>query len=233
MDSQLKDLTIGEIVARDFRTAAIFKEAGIDFCCGKKTIDETCAEKKIDIKGLLTKLENAGQDEDTTVHRFNEWEPGFLTDYIINVHHSYVKKSLPETKFYVDKIASVHGANHPELRDVAELFSQVENDLTAHLLKEEEVFFPAIKQLFSTGSGRAAAIVKEELGSLSEEHESAGGAMDRINILTKGYELPEDACNSYRLAFKMLSAFEDDLHVHVHLENNVLFPKTTDKLKNV
>lgn len=223
--------TIGDIVTQDFRTAAIFKEAGIDFCCGgKKTLEAACAEKGINPEKLLEKLDQPEKAVGAVTHKFNEWEPGFLCDYIVNEHHSYVRKTLPDLIHYTNKIANVHGERHPELLEVAELFSQINNELLQHMKKEENKLFPAVKDLFSTGSEQSKETIKSELALLQDEHEFAGGAMDRINVITQGYRLPEDACNSYRISFQMLEQFEDDLHTHVHLENNILFPKALDKL---
>lgn len=226
-----KDISIGEIVALDYRAASVFKEAGIDFCCGgKKSIDETCSEKRIDKSALIKKLENLESSPNTTTHNFIEWEPGFLCDYIVNTHHKYVLKTLPELVTYTQKIASVHGDRHPELIEVAQLFSEINRELLQHLKNEEEVFFPAIKELIASGSDKAKAVVLSEIARLSEEHEFAGGAMDKINVITKGYLLPADSCNTYRVSFTLLEQFEDDLHTHVHLENNILFPKAINSV---
>ncbi|HLN55850.1 MAG TPA: iron-sulfur cluster repair di-iron protein [Bacteroidales bacterium] len=230
-EANLITTTIGEIVAADFRAASVFKEAGIDFCCGgKMTLEEACEEKGIGLSELVEKLENPEDVRGAAVHNFNEWQPGFLCDYIVNVHHTYVRKSLPELIFYTQKIAKVHGENHPELLEVADLFSQVNSDLLQHMQKEEEKIFPAVRDVFGNGSERSRTIIRDEMGSLLGEHEFAGGAIDRINVITDGYNLPSDACNSYRITMEMLEKFEDDLHTHVHLENNILFPKTLDKI---
>jgi regulator of cell morphogenesis and NO signaling len=221
-----KDMTIGEMVANDFRAAGFFKEAGIDFCCGgKKNIDDACNEKGIDKTELIEKLKRLESTPNTTTHDFNGWDPAFLCDYIVNTHHKFVLKSLPELVFYTEKIASVHGTGHPELKEVANLISQINRELLQHLKNEEEVLFPAIKEAAKSGSENAKAIIRFEIARLSCEHEFAGGAMDKINVITGNYKVPPDGCNSYNVAFQMLSQFEDDLHVHVHLENNLLFPK--------
>ena len=142
-----KDMTIGEIVANDFRAAAVFKEAGIDFCCGgKKSIDDTCNEKSIDKDDLIEKLKRLESTPNITTHDFKEWDPAFLCDYIVNTHHKFVLKSLPDLIFYTEKIASVHAIGHPELKEVADLFSQINRELLQHLKNEEEVLFPAIKE---------------------------------------------------------------------------------------
>jgi len=221
-----KNISIGEIVALDYRAASVFKEAGIDFCCGgKKSIDETCSEKGINKAALIEKLESLESTPNTTTHNFIEWEPGFLCDYIINTHHKYVLKTLPELVAYTQKIASVHGDGHPELIEVARLFSEINRELLQHLKKEEEIFFPAIKEIIATGSEKVKAVIISEISRLSDEHEFAGGAMDKINVITNRYLLPDDCCNTYRVSFTLLEQFEDDLHTHVHLENNILFPK--------
>lgn len=225
MKENIRTLTVGEIVAGDNRTATVFKEAGIDFCCGgKKTLEESCSEKGIDIEELVASLEQADTIPGAVRHDFRSWDPGFLSDYIINVHHSFVRKNLPEVLFFTQKIAQVHGDNHPELLEVADLFARVNDELLEHLEKEEKILFPAIKEFASGKTQRSRDAISSQTELLLDEHESAGGALDRINAITGGYKLPADACNSYRLAFSLLEKFEDDLHMHVHLENNILFP---------
>jgi len=221
-----KEISIGEIVAKDYRAAAIFKEAGIDFCCGgKQSIEEACSEKGIDRTELISKLKAIESSPNTTTQNFIEWEPGFLCDYIVNTHHKYVLKSLPDLVIYTEKIASVHGERHPELAEVVELFSQVNRELLQHMKKEEDVLFPSIKEVIKTGSANAKATIISEISRLSGEHEFAGGAMDKIKVITSNYQVPSDGCNTYHVTFKLLSQFEDDLHTHIHLENNILFPK--------
>ena len=217
--------TLGEIVTEDFRSAALFKKAGLDFCCGgKKSLESACAEKKQDPDNLvnqLLELEESGIDKG---HDFREWSPSFLSDYIVNTHHKYVAKTLPDLTFYTKKIFEVHGERHKELYDVADLFSQINNELLQHLKNEETVLFPAIKQVQENDSQAIKKVISSEIERMSGEHEFAGNAMDRINELTGGYTVPSDACNTYAVTMKLLEEFEDDLHTHVHLENNILYP---------
>ena len=124
------------------------------------------------------------------------------------------------------------GGLHPELIEVADLFVKINAELLQHLKNEEEVFFPAIKEVLATGSAKAKAVVVSEISRLSGEHEFAGGAMDKINSITNGYKLPADSCNTYRVSFTLLEQFEDDLHTHVHLENNILFQKALKQATN-
>jgi regulator of cell morphogenesis and NO signaling len=225
-EEDLNILTIGEIVARDFRAASVFKEAGIDFCCGgKKGFSETCSENGIDVTRLKERLRQLELEPNTTIHNYIEWNPVFLCDFIVNTHHKYVLKALPELMSYTSKISDVHGDRHPELKEVAGIFSEINRELLQHLKNEEEVFFPAIREFISTASQKSREVIISEMKRLSAEHEFAGGAMDKINVITSKYKLPADACNTYNVTFKLLEQFEDDLHVHVHLENNVLFPR--------
>ncbi|HEY3388322.1 MAG TPA: iron-sulfur cluster repair di-iron protein [Prolixibacteraceae bacterium] len=216
---------IGDIVANDFRTASIFKSNNIDFCCGgKKTLAEACLEKGVDQDKVKTELQvlaaipaKAGQD-------YRSWKPDFLCDYIVNTHHRYVLKTMPDLVLYTRKIADVHGAHHPELIEVAALFAKTNTELLQHLKNEEEVLFPAIKSVLANNDTESKNTITSEIARMVGEHEFAGGAMDTINTLTHHYLLPEDSCGTYQVAFKLLEQFEDDLHIHVHLENNILYP---------
>lgn len=230
--SKIKTVSIGEIVANDFRAAEVFKNVGIDFCCGgNQSLNEACVEKKINEEDLVLKLKELELEPIRSSFNFKDWEPGFLSDYIMNTHHKYVSKSLPDLLFYTQKIADVHGDHHPELIEVANLFAKINDELIPHLKNEEEVLFPAIKEVISNNSTIAKQTIISEITRMLGEHEFAGGAIDQINVITKGYLLPEDACNTYQVTFKLLQEFEDDLHIHVHLENNILFPKVMEMAK--
>lgn len=229
-----RQITIGEIVAADFRAAEIFKNAGIDFCCGgKMTLELACTDKSVSpavLESQLIELEKIPVSQNQS---FNDWELSFLADYIVNTHHKYVLKTLPDLVFYTQKIASVHGSNHPELIEVAELFGKINTELLQHLRNEEEVLFPSIKEVITNGNDSARTIIASEISRMRGEHEFAGGAMDNIRVITSDYHLPEDACNTYNVTFSLLSQFEDDLHIHVHLENNILYPKALLLLKRI
>jgi regulator of cell morphogenesis and NO signaling len=227
MSSQINiEPTIGEIVANDFRAASMFKEAGIDFCCGgNKSLSDACKEKGADVSHLNQQLGTLAQTPVTGAMNFKEWDLSFLSDYIVNTHHKYVLKNLPELVFYTQKIANVHGDHHPELIEVTNLFTKINEELLQHLKNEEEVLFPAIKEAEKNASPEVKATLVSEITRMQCEHEFAGGAMDKINVLTNNYLIPEDACNTYRVSLKLLEQFEDDLHIHVHLENNILYLK--------
>ena len=227
--TELRKLTLGDIVTKDIRTASIFKNAGIDFCCGgNKNFEQACQEKGIDPSGIETLINSVTNEPVNNSQNFSEWDVSFLCDYIVNTHHKYVTKALPELDFYINKITSVHGENHPELNEVLFLFGKLQNELREHMKKEEEVLFPSIKEAISHDSGDAKSKISTEISRMKGEHEFAGEAMDRINELTGKYNLPADGCNSFRLTYQMLEKFEDDLHIHVHLENNILYPKALE-----
>lgn len=224
--------TLGQIAAKDLRKAQVFKKYGLDFCCGgKKTVRQACDEKGLDATRIEQELAQAGVQKDARALPYDEWSLGFLADYIVNTHHSYIKKNLPDIRTYALKVMRVHGSRHPELVSVYELVEQISAELTAHLATEEKVLFPYIKALALVGQGGR---LEEELPFTAEspirrmevEHETVGEALASIRRLTNDYSLPEDACASYSLLYRMLEEFEEDIHLHVHLENNLLFPKT-------
>lgn len=218
---------IGEIVTNDFRAAEIFKNAGIDFCCGgNQSLEEACKEKQIEISLILQDLMKLENSEADASHNFKEWNLDFLSDHIVNTHHKLVTKMLPELLHYTKKIAEVHGGHHPELIVIAQLFSALKTELEQHLQNEEKVLFPAIKEVLKSNSDKAKETIISEISRMKGEHEMAGGAMDKINVISNHYKVPHDGCNTYHVTFKLLKQFEDDLHVHVHLENNILYPKS-------
>ncbi|MEP7233437.1 MAG: iron-sulfur cluster repair di-iron protein [Ginsengibacter sp.] len=234
------DETLGEIAAKDLRKAEVFKKYGLDFCCGgKKTVKEACAEKGIDVTRLEKELQTT--DKNITASRplpYNDWSLDFLADYIVNMHHSYVRKTIPDLRTYAAKVASVHGDRHPELLAISQLTDEVCEELTTHMVKEENVLFPHIKQLVAAKNNgsqfqvEAFKSVQSPISMMEHEHEIVGKKLEQIRELSHNYALPEDACASYSYLYKTLEEFENDLHIHVHLENNILFPKSIDLEKN-
>ncbi|WP_017257730.1 iron-sulfur cluster repair di-iron protein [Pedobacter arcticus] len=226
------DETIGEMVTKDFRKAQVFKNFGIDFCCGgKKTLKEVCDRKGIDATLVETEL-SAFKEEENTYFDFDTWELDFLVDYIINTHHKYVKESLPFMVELSNKVATVHGGSHPELVEISKIFSLLAKDFKLHLLKEENILFPYIKELVqakkTSQSLSLAPFGKVDTPTqmMETEHEKAGEDMQVIRELSNNFELPSGgACSSYQILFKKFVEFENDLFNHVHLENNILFPK--------
>ena len=229
--------TLGQIAVKDLRKAEVFKKYGLDFCCGgKKTVKEACAEKGIDPAEVEQALNQADKNFVTRPLPYNEWTPDFLADYIVQTHHHYVRQSLPDLVAYATKVASVHGGHHPELHQIRNLVSEVNAEMSSHMVKEEKVLFPYIKELVRH-NGKAThaesfGSVQSPINMMEEEHESVGKALEDIRALSNNFMVPADGCASYKLLFHMLEEFESDLHIHVHLENNILFPKALELEKN-
>jgi regulator of cell morphogenesis and NO signaling len=227
-------MTIGEIVAADYRAAAVFQRHGIDFCCqGARTLDRGCREAGADTAEVMRHIEAATATSASGVPRFNDWGLQTLAAYIVANHHAYVREMLPLMTAHSRKIADVHGNRHPELPRVAALVEELADEMTSHMMKEEQILFPYIVQLAdATAEGRPAppapfGSVDNPIHMMEMEHESAGHAMLEIRELTDGFALPADCCATYAVCLQELEAFERDLHAHVHLENNILFPKAS------
>lgn len=232
--------TLGQIAAKDLRKAQIFKKHGLDFCCGgKKTIKEACAEKGLDVTVIEQELQRADNIPSSRPLPYNDWSLDFLADYIVNTHHAYVRKNLPDIRTYALKVMRVHGAYHPELERVHQLVEEIHTELTEHMLKEEQILFPFIKQLAAAKNRTQKfeqapfGTVKNPINMMEHEHELVGNNLHKIRACTDGYALPADACASYSLLYRLLAEFEDDLHLHIHLENNILFPKALDLEKSL
>jgi regulator of cell morphogenesis and NO signaling len=225
--------TIGRIVADDFRTAAVFQKHGIDFCCGgNRPVADACAERGVDQLLLVQELEAAAASG-PDVPRFNAWDLEFLTRYIVTNHHAYVRQAIETIGAHTSKVADVHGEHHPETREIAGLFRAIADEMTGHMAREERVLFPYIDALAAARRGGPMPVapfgtVANPIRMMEHEHESAGATMAAIRRLSADYVPPADACTTYQVAWKELLAFEADLHQHVHLENNILFPKALE-----
>ncbi|HJV20016.1 MAG TPA: iron-sulfur cluster repair di-iron protein [Sediminibacterium sp.] len=234
------DETLGQIAAKDLRKAQVFKKYGLDFCCGgKKTVKEACAEKGLDVTKVEQELQQADCTPSSRPLPYTDWSLDFLADYIVNTHHSYAKKNLPDLKAYADKVMRVHGSRHPELLRVNQLVNEVYNELMAHLVKEEQVLFPYVKELVAAKGNTATmhaahfGTVQNPINMMEMEHEVVGKNLAEIREITNNFTLPDDACASYSLLYRMLDEFEEDLHLHVHLENNILFPQAIELEKKI
>ncbi len=229
------DRTIGEIVAADFRTAKVFENHSIDFCCGgKAALAATCTEKGLDLAAITRELETVQSQPSERSQNYSAWALPFLADYIVNTHHAYLKENDPQIAAYARKIAEVHGAHHPEVVRIAAIFAKIATDMAAHLQEEEEVFFPALKRADAaktagtTPTAKDRETIRASLFRLHREHEEIGDAIHTIRHLANGYAIPDDVCNTFMVTYQKLKEFEDDLHKHVHLENNILFPKASE-----
>jgi regulator of cell morphogenesis and NO signaling len=226
------ETTVGEVVADDYRTAEVFERHGIDFCCGGKIpLVEACKTKGIDLAALTAEIDMLQHEPVDRSQNYSSWSLSFLADYIVNTHHVYLKENDDQIVAYTRKIASVHGERHPEVVRIAVIFEKIATDMVAHLKEEEEVFFPALKRVEAaraSGSqpdAKDREAIRTSLVRLHREHEEVGDAIHEIRRLANGFRIPDDVCNTFMLTYRKLDEFEEDLHKHVHLENNILFLK--------
>lgn len=219
----LKNKTIAEIVSDDISTASVFKKYKLDFCCGGgKTVENACKKANINSDDVVNALVNNTAKDNAPNLNFKDWKADFLIDYIINVHHTYVKENLNIIKEFADKVANVHGHHAAETIEIAQLFSTLSEELISHLEKEETILFPAIKANLSDTSFNYG---KSVIDILEDEHENAGTIIKRIQELSNNFTPPEWACNTYKALYHKLDEFINDLYQHIHLENNILFLK--------
>ncbi len=229
--------TLGEIAVKDLRKAEVFKKYGLDFCCGgKKTVKEACADKGIDVTKVEQELQAAVKVTSSVTNAappmpYNDWPLEFLADYIVNTHHSYVRKSIPDLRSYSNKVAKVHGGSHPELELINQYVQEVCDEMSGHMVSEETIVFPYVKQVASRSNGKSFGefeTIKTPIDEMEAEHDFVGRRMEEIRRLSKNYTLPADSCASYSFLYNKLQEFESDLFTHIHLENNILFSKALD-----
>ena len=230
-----EDQIIGELVAQDYRTASVFKKHNIDFCCqGNRTIDDACKAKKIDEKIVVSDLNTLLESKTDSSIDYKSWPLDLLADYIEKKHHRYVEEKTQEIKPYLDKICRVHGERHPELYEINEHFKATAGELAMHMKKEELMIFPYIKKMIKSQQEniKVATPVFESvqfpIQAMMDEHTTEGDRFRKIEQISNYYTAPEDACNTYRVTFALLKEFEQDLHLHIHLENNILFPRAIE-----
>jgi regulator of cell morphogenesis and NO signaling len=229
-----KENKIGEIVTRNFHAAQVFEGFGLDFCCGgKKTISDACAEKKLNPENVISELSKI-DEKSSNVQHFEKWEPDFLIDYIVNNHHFYVVNSISAIGHHMQKVVFAHGDKCPEVKAIDRIFNSLKEELLNHMQKEEKMLFPYIKRMNIAINNSIEMTfppfgsVENPLKVMESEHESAGKMMAEINKLSNGYAPPENACGTFKVLYQELKEFEQDLHLHVFLENNILFPKSLE-----
>jgi regulator of cell morphogenesis and NO signaling len=220
---------VGDIVKANFKTAQIFDKNSIDFCCGGGvTLDEACRKSNVDISQILPELELLVQINDPDSKYIDSLELDELCDYIEKRHHTFVSDNIPFIQQKLQKLCDVHGENHPELSEVKTLFDGAAGNLTAHMKKEELILFPYIRKMVKSRGDSAAIIpgeVTKTIDLLHEEHLTEGDRFEKISKLTSSYTCPPDGCSTYQVTYQTLKDFENDLHRHIHLENNILFKK--------
>ncbi len=226
--------TVAEVVVQNIKTAHVFKKHGIDFCCGGGiTVEKACSKNSVDYAILKKEIE-AISNGLSKAYNYDDWELDFLIDHIINVHHTYVAESVPLLLAYANKVAHVHGHHYEEVVKINALVEAVTQELEAHMKKEEVILFPYVKQLVKAKrEGQELSLphfgtVNNPIQMMFQEHENAGDVFKQIAKLSNDYTPPPEACNTFRALYSKLEEFEQDLHQHIHLENNILFPKAIE-----
>lgn len=227
--------SVGDIAASDLRKADVFRKYGIDFCCdGKKSLQEACAQAGVEVQTLTQELEQLGQPTTSADKDYNHWDLDFLADYIVQVHHKFVMSSIPALTELSEKVTHRHGSVHPELLELKRHVVALLTEMRSHQIKEERVLFPFIKQLAQCLRENKKAgdppfgTVESPVQMMIDDHAAAAAHVREIARLTSAYQVPQDGCDSYKLYYAKLQAFNTDLELHLHLENNILFPKSVE-----
>lgn len=227
----IEDKTVAEIVTENIKTADIFKKNGIDFCCGGNVkIQEICEKKGVDFNTIKEEIYNV-EIETMSTHDFNSWDLDFLADFIINTHHKYVTEANELIIQYSDKVAKVHGHHYAEVVEINKLFHAIANELKMHMHKEEMILFPFIKELAVANKNKTKALpppfgtIQNPINMMEAEHDDAGDIIKTIAELSNNFTPPAEACNTFKALYAKLEEYQNDLFQHIHLENNILFPK--------
>ena len=223
--------TVGEIVADNFDTAKVFSRYHIDFCChGNTPFTEACRNRGIDPEVVVRELDALQENMENNVPDFAGWPIDLLIDYVLKIHHRGIRAKGPQIEMLLNKVTEVHSKNHPELLQIQALFRDSLSDLNNHLLKEENVLFPYVYEMFQAKEkGRKTAkfhcdTILYPIEVMESEHSLEGERFEKISLLTNKFTAPEDACASFRLVLQQLRQFDEALHEHIHLENNIIFP---------
>lgn len=228
----INELKVGQIVRKNPKAADVFNEYGIDYCCGGNVmLSEVCEKQAIDFDEISLKIEKSFEDKQPSSLDFDQFELDFLADYVTNVHHNYLYKNLPEIRFYVEKVFNKHGERFDYLPELHDLYLALESDLLGHLPKEENILFPYIKKMINELKLKEKSekpffgTIQNPISVMHAEHDEAGEILHRMRAITHNYTAPENACNSHLVMISKLKELDADLVQHIHIENNILFPK--------
>jgi regulator of cell morphogenesis and NO signaling len=226
--------TVRELALENSAATRVFEKLGIDYCCGgNQSLEQACRAANLPVDQVLDSLEMAEQTTRAT-QKIHDWqrEPlGDLVAHIKSTHHKFTREEIARLGPLFVKVCSVHGQNHPELAEIRTAFAGLAQELTMHMMKEEMVLFPYIVRMEESVLQHEPVLpppfgrVQNPVSMMEQEHESAGAALRAMRRGSSGYTPPADACISYQTLYKTLSEFEADLHEHIHLENNILFPR--------
>jgi regulator of cell morphogenesis and NO signaling len=229
MKNEFVTKTLAQIVKENYQTASVFEKYNLDFCCkGKRSLKQACDENNLPTELIVEEVSNLLNQEAQQEVDFDKLSLSELIDYIVSTHHAYTKRELPQILAYLQKVSSKHGERNPELYLIFESFSELKEEMEMHMKKEELILFPGIKELERGNKSQGDSNIQAPISVMEDEHDHAGRCLEQMRQLSNNYTPPADACTTYRLSFSALQAFERDLHQHVHLENNILFPKAIE-----
>ncbi len=227
--------TVREIALEQPTAIRVFERFGIDYCCGgRKPLAEACAAGNLEIASVLAALENAEKEPRTAVEVWTERSLESLSLHIVATHHAYVKRELPRLAQLAQKVVHRHGPTKPELPAIARTLTQLDKELTSHLAKEEVMLFPfiaSLEQFVTLGAPKPQSCfgtVSNPIAMMTQEHDAAGTLLAEIRRLSNDFTTPADACPTFHAFYDGLREFEQDLHQHIHLENNILFPRAIE-----
>jgi len=228
---KMENISVADVALTFPQAIEILHRHNLDYCCGgKKPFVQMCEKAGLNPESIWQELlqakANAGSDQRM---RFDTWDAPLLIDFILQHHHSYVRESIPHIQELLNKVCDVHGEDSPFLLQVRDDFNALAEELTHHMPKEEEILFPAIRKLYSAQDANASTFnLQAPIQVMEHEHENAGALIKSIRQLTNNYAPPEYACPTFKATYIMLEQFDKDLMQHIHLENNILFPKAKE-----
>jgi regulator of cell morphogenesis and NO signaling len=229
-ETKMKDIALSNPAARQ-----VLEDAELDYCCGGgKSLHEACLQANVSPEQILKRLLENAKDTGTKDLNWMAVPLCELTRHIREKHHGYVREAIPRTRTLSDNVITRHGANHPELAKVGKLFAEVGHEMIMHMQKEEQILFPYIDALERAVNAHGSLeppffqTVRNPIHAMMQEHDAAGDLVRQIRVVSSEYTPPEDACTSFKALYEALKEFERDLHQHVHLENNVLFPRAVE-----
>lgn len=224
--------TVGSIVGKNLHAAHVFRNHGLDFCCGGKiTLKNACKEANVSVKMVLRELAWIEKKDHDQLPDFTRMEIDELTRFIEKFHHEYTVDSILNIKSNIERLVRLHGRRHPELEIIEKIFDDMAANLTVHMKHEEFILFPYIRKMVKHRKKVGSQIfrsVTSPIATIIRDHENEGERLKKLDALTHHYTAPDDACITFKATYAAMKDLEADLHVHLHLENNILFPRATE-----
>ncbi|MBI2967307.1 MAG: iron-sulfur cluster repair di-iron protein [Bacteroidetes bacterium] len=237
----IRDLPLSELAIRRYQAIATLEKYGLDYCChGDRSLEESCREKNLNIADVEDEIRRSHQTENPNPSSgFENMELNLLVDHILQVHHAFLRRQIPVISEHLSKVSTKHGDNHHEVKEITYCFAKLRSEIEYHMRKEEEILFPYICFLAEAAS-KGESInpppfqsIRNPIRMMESEHEVAGDILKEIRKWSNNFQVPGDACTTFQVTYKELEEVEKDLHMHIHLENNILFPRSIELEKEL